>query len=338
MTDTRQTRRAVVCAVATTVILLGGCTSSAPNANDTTSAGTGFAAIPGIVERVEPSVVTISTAKGSGSGVIFRSDGIVVTNAHVVAESNKVRVEFADQSTSYGTVEAKDAVTDLAIVKVDRSGLPAAEFETTLPVPGELVLAMGAPLGFDNSVTAGIISGLSRQIPGSAARSKALVDLIQTDAAISPGNSGGALVNSRGEVVGINEAYIPPQAGAVSLGFAIPAATVTDVVGQLLEDGTADHPFVGIRPARLTERTAEALGLENAEGVLVGAVVKDGPAARVGVRPGDVITALGTKEVDSVEDFLAALRDVDPGQRIDLRVERAGRGLTLALTAGELPA
>ncbi|MBG6182675.1 hypothetical protein IWX65_000608 [Arthrobacter sp. CAN_A214] len=170
---------------------------------------------------------------------------------------------FADGQRVSGTVEATDVVSDLALVRADRTGLPAAEFETDLPRTGETAIVIGSPLGFENTVTAGIISGLHREIPGSARTSQSLVDLIQTDAPISPGNSGGAVVNGQGKIIGISEAYIPPQSGAVALGFAIPAATAVEVAEQLLEDGTAEHAFLGLVPGAITAQIAQQLGLES---------------------------------------------------------------------------
>lgn len=320
--------------------LLAGCTSdpdapeSAPAAGPVSHA---FTEIPEVVQRVEPSVVTIFAGSGSGSGVVYKADGVIVTNAHVVGEAARVEVAFADGRRLPGTVMARDKVTDLALVRTSRKDLPAAKFVPGLPRPGELVMAMGAPLGFTNSVTAGIVSGLGREIPGSASRTRALVDLIQTDAAISPGNSGGALVNIEGEVVGINEAYIPPQAGAVSLGFAIPAATVTDVADELLATGKASHPYLGIVPTRITSQIADALDLRTSSGVLVRDVAAKGPAAGAGVEPGDVMTRFNGQEVRTVEEFLGELRDVEPGEKVRLDIRRQEETLNLALTAGELP-
>src|SRR4030095_1189509 len=154
---------------------------------------------------------------------------------------------------------------------------------------------MGSPLGFQNAITAGIISGLHREIPGSAEQGiRSLVDLVQTDAAISPGNSGGALVNGRGEVVGVNVAYIPPEQGAVAIGFAIPAATAVDVVGQLLRNGRATHSYLGIQPDQVTSEVASQLGLDQARGVLVREVVEGGPADRAGLRPGDGVVRIAS--------------------------------------------
>jgi S1-C subfamily serine protease len=154
--------------------------------------------------------VTVFTDSGLGSGVVYSKDGLIITNEHVVRGNSTVEVGFADGRRVAGTVRATDPVSDLALVEAKRTGLPAAKFQSALPRIGELAVVIGSPLGFENTATAGIISGLHRQIPGSSSSSQSLVDLIQTDAAISPGNSGGAVVNSRGEVVGISEAYIPP--------------------------------------------------------------------------------------------------------------------------------
>lgn len=181
---------------------------------------------------------------------------------------------------------------------------------------------IGSPLGFENTATAGIISGLHREIPGSAASSQSLVDLIQTDAAISPGNSGGALVNGRGEVVGISEAYIPPQSGAVALGFAIPAATAVKVADQLREDVTADHAFIGPTLGDITPQIAERLGLPDTRGALALAVPDGGPAAKAGIRSGDVLVKLDGEELAAPEDLLAALRSRSPGQTVTVEFRR----------------
>ncbi|HEX2214532.1 MAG TPA: trypsin-like peptidase domain-containing protein, partial [Mycobacterium sp.] len=217
-----------------------------PPAADTLLPATGFA---DLVERVSPSVVTIQLPGGVGSGVVLRPD-IIVTNAHVVGNAREVTIGFADGINATGEVLAADDVTDLAVVRSERGDLPVPEYRSDLPRPGEIAVAIGSPLGFENTVTAGIISGLNRNIPDSAVASSSLVDLIQTDASISPGNSGGALLDADGRVVGINEAYIPPAAGAVSLGFAIPTSTVLDVTEQLLTDGRATHSFLGVSTSR----------------------------------------------------------------------------------------
>jgi serine protease DegQ len=294
--------------------------------------------IPGIVRRVEPSVVTISRDQGTGSGVVWSKDGVVVTNAHVVGDVRTVEVAFFDGRRAGGRVRATDPDTDLAVVDVERKDLQPATFQERLPAVGELAVAMGSPLGFQNTITAGIISGLHREIPGSAEQGiRSLVDLVQTDAAISPGNSGGALVNGRGEVVGINVAYIPPEQGAVAIGFAIPGATAVDVVGQLLRNGRASHSYLGIQPDQVTSEVAAQLGLDQARGVVVLSVVGGGPAAQAGLRPGDVIVRLDDANVDTVEDLFGELRRRRPGSQVRLTLVRDGRERQATVTLADRP-
>ena len=283
----------------------------------------GPADIPTIVTNVQPSVVTVFTGRGGlGSGVVYSEDGLILTNEHVVRGRQNVEVGFADGRRVAGKVRATDEISDLALVEAERTGLPAAKFQTDLPRIGELAIVIGSPLGFENTVTSGIISGLHREIPGSASSSQSLVDLIQTDAAISPGNSGGAVVNGRGEVIGISEAYIPPSTGAVALGFAIPAATAVKVADQLREDGTADHAFIGLGLAEITEPIANELGLPDTRGALALSVQEGGPAAKAGMSAGDVIIKLDGDEVASPEDLLAALRSKSPGQTVTVEFRR----------------
>ena len=294
--------------------------------------------IPGIVRKVEPSVVTISTDEGTGSGVVWSKDGVVVTNAHVVGDARDVEVAFFDGQRADGRVRATDPDTDLAVVDAERKDLEPATFQEQLPAMGELAVAMGSPLGFQNTVTAGIISGLHREIPGSAQENiRSLVDLIQTDAAISPGNSGGALVNGRGQVVGVNVAYIPPEQGAVAIGFAIPAATAVDVVGQLLKNGRATHSYLGVQPDQVTAEVAAQLGLDKARGVVVLEVVRGGPAERAGLRPGDVIVRIDDDPVDTVEDLFGELRQRKPSSQAGITYLRDGREHQATVTLADRP-
>jgi S1-C subfamily serine protease len=244
-------------------------------------------------------------------------------------------IAFADGQRATATVRAVDPVTDLALVQTDRKNLPPARFATRLPTVGSLAVVIGSPLGFQNSVTAGIISGLHREIPGSATESQALVDLIQTDAPISPGNSGGAVANAGGEVVGISEAYIPPQAGAVAIGFAIPAATVLDIADQLQREGRARHAFAGLEPQPITPQIASRLGLGSTDGMIVAGVVPNGPADKAGLRPGQIVTAVDSQRISTPEDFIGALRQHRPGDTVTVKAHQAGqpeRGVRLTLT------
>ena len=302
--------------------------------------GAGLEAVPAVAKNVAPSVVTIVTADGNGSGVVFSADGVIVTNEHVVRRNTSVQVVFADGQRVGGTVRATDAVTDVALVQADRRNLPAARFQPALPVVGSLAVVIGSPLGLENSVTAGVISGLHREIPGSTTQgSQSLIDLIQTDAAISPGNSGGALVNAAGEVIGLSEAYIPPQAGAVSIGFAIPTATVLDVADQLQRTGQARHAFAGLAPAPITPDIAVQLGLPDTDGVIVSGIVPGGPADTAGLRPGDLLLAMDGQPLRTPEDFLAALRLHDPDDTVTLTIRGTdGAQRDVKLTLADRPA
>lgn len=294
--------------------------------------------IPEVVAAIDASVVTVEVPGGVGSGVVYRDGGYVVTNRHVVGDAQTVNLELADGSKTPAKVLATDAETDLAVLKAERADLPPAPFQRTVPPVGSLVLAIGSPLGFQNSVTSGILSGVGREIPGAAsAGGQALVDLLQTDAAISPGNSGGALLNAAGEVVGINEAYIPPSVGAVNLGFAIPATTVIDVVDQLIATGEAIHPYLGINGGTLNPATAQGLGVAADSGVVVAGVAPDSPAATAGLQAGDIVIGFNGEQIDSFEDLLGELRGVDPGDEVPVEVLRAGETLTVQVTIAEQP-
>ncbi|MCU1434159.1 MAG: signal protein [Pseudarthrobacter sp.] len=337
-------------------VALSGCTNSpTPGLSPATTgpaSGTAASAAPApapagpdaalsitqIVENLAPSVVTIFTDGGVGSGVVYSEDGLILTNEHVVRGNSEVEVGFADGQRVAGTVKATDAVTDLALVQASRTGLPKPTYQAALPKVGEGAVVLGSPLGFENTATAGIISGLHRSIPGSAQDSLSLVDLIQTDAPISPGNSGGAVINMRGEVVGISEAYIPPSAGAVALGFAIPAATAVEVAEELLADGTAEHAYLGLTPGELTRQIAEQLGIEASTGVVVLSVDGDGPAGRAGIRPGDVLESMEGVELTAPEKLLGELRNRNPGDTVGFKVKRGGESLDIKVELSERPA
>ncbi|TDT86093.1 S1-C subfamily serine protease [Arthrobacter sp. AG258] len=359
----RRLQAAAAAGVLTAGLALGGCTgtpsppapsssfpSPAPSSSAGSSApasgtpapggdaGTAAGNLPQLVENLSPSVVTIFTQSGLGSGVVYSADGLILTNEHVIRGATTVEVGFADGQRVEGTVKASDAVTDLALVQAKRTGLPKPTYQTNLPKVGEGALVLGSPLGFENTATAGIISGLHRSIPGSASNSLSLVDLIQTDAPISPGNSGGAVINMRGEVIGISEAYIPPSAGAVSLGFAIPAATAVDVAEELLASGTAKHAYLGLTPGELTAQIADQLGIQGGSGVVVLAADTDGPAGRAGIRPGDVLQSMEGVELTTPEKLLAELRKRNPGDTVGFKVKRGDQSLDIKVDLTDRPA
>ena len=356
----------LVAAASLAALMVGGCGSGGEEAQTEEAPAEGAAAQAGetsgsdfanwpvdeIAAEVEPSVVQVNVraiqetpqgpqeGQGLGSGVIFREDGYIITNNHVIQEAEEVNIAFADGTTEAGEVVGTDPSTDLAVVKVDRENLPAADFVEDLSLrPGELAVTVGSPSGFQSTVSQGVISGLNREVPASLTggrQEEALVDLIQTDAAISPGNSGGALVNEESQVVGINAAYLPPgQTGAVNIGFAIPSTTAISVADQIIETGRATHPYLGVGIANLTPEIAERFGFATEKGVLITGVEPGGPADDAGVEPRGVITAVGEEEVQDTGDLLAALRDYAPGDEAELTVVRDGEESQVTVELGE---
>ena len=353
--------RVLLAVLATLLLLAAGCAADEEDgrraserdeeaAAETASSEEAVWPVAEVARRVESSVVQVKVssirtspygpreARGLGSGVIYREDGYIITNNHVVAGADTVNVAFADGSVETGEVVGGDPYTDIAVVKVDRGNLPAAEFGDSRDlVVGQLAVAAGSPSGFQSTVTAGVISGLNREIPPEITggpQQTALVDLIQTDAAISPGSSGGALVDRNAEVIGINVAYLPPaQTGAVDLGFAIPTSTATDVADQIIEGGRAEHPYVGVSLVDLTPEIARRFDNSVESGAIITGVDPGGPASDAGINRGGVITAVEDKEITSTGDLLAALRRYDPGDSVEITVARAGnaREFTLQL-------
>ncbi|QUH04075.1 trypsin-like peptidase domain-containing protein [Saccharopolyspora erythraea] len=336
-------------AVTLVLVVLGACTDLSDrqpppgqdqqetNASPPGEAGT-LAVVPDLVERLGPSVVTVQLSEGSGSGVVYRADGLIVTNEHVVRGAREVTVAFADGTRAQGQVRATDRRTDLAVVQVPRHDLPAPQFARELPRKGVLAVAIGTPLGLENTVTSGIVSGLGREVPAAAhADDIPLIDLIQTDAPISPGSSGGALLDAAGRVIGINQASAPSQLGAESIGFAIPSTTVVSTVEQLLADGTAQHPYLGASMVTVTDTLRQAMKLQVQRGAIVLNVEPDSPAAAAGVQPADVIVRFAGQDITNVENVLGALRNIPPGQTAPLTVRRGGQAVELTVTVAERP-
>jgi serine protease DegQ len=327
----------------------GGAAGSATGTASGSAASTGAPAgngkyagledVPGIVTEVETSVVTILTTTGVGSGVVYRADGIIVTDAHVVEDEqhhpfNTVQVQFADGSQVSASVVGVDDTTDVGVLRTERGNLPAAKFAPALPAVGELAVVLGSPLGLAETVTAGIVSALHRNMPASEGSPQGSIDLIQTDAPISPGNSGGAVVNGKAEVIGLSEAYLPPSSGAVAIGFVTPAATVTDVADQLLNNGTVTHAALGVVPTDITAEIAQRFSLPTTSGALVVDVPSGGAADAAGLKPGDIITAVDGTAVTNSLDLVADIRKKDPGDRVELTVLRGGKSSTVSVTLG----
>jgi len=279
--------------------------------------------------------------EGVGSGVIYSSDGYIITCDHVVNENGTpaqtVEVTFSDGEKVPAKIVGSDSFTDIAVIKVNMTGLRAASFaQAALVKAGEYAIAIGSPEDYSNSVTMGIVSGLGRSVEN--AGSTALVDLIQTDAAISPGNSGGALLNSAGDVIGINEAYLPPAStGAENVAFAIPADTAVSIAKELIATGHATHPYMGIDDMTVTSEVQQQYGLSLSSGVLVTNMDSTGPAAKAGLEQGDIIVGFAGTPITQEADLILALRAAKVGSTVPVKIDRNGKALTLKLTLVEAP-
>ena len=303
---------------------------------------------------IGPSVVTVevtgqgndqfgqaSSVSDTGSGVILRSDGYVLTNNHVVAAAvggGSVHVTLSDGRTVSATIVGTDQSTDLAVLKLDGvSGLTAATFAKSEALKvGQAVLAVGAPLGLANTVTQGIVSTLHRPVRTgeSGASSQAVLDAVQTDAAINPGNSGGALVDLAGRVVGINSAIATTggsasgQSGNIGVGFAIPSETATRVADQLIATGKAAHSQMGVSVADAPNATDGAPGL----GATIRDVTSGGPAAKAGVQAGDIVTKVDDRRVTDADSLIVAIRSHEAGSTVTLTLTRGGSTRTVKVT------
>ncbi|MDJ0799011.1 MAG: HhoA/HhoB/HtrA family serine endopeptidase [Calothrix sp. MO_167.B12] len=288
-----------------------------------------------------PQQPTRRQVRGLGSGVIFDRSGLVLTNAHVVDKADRVKVRLKDGRTVDGKVKGVDEVTDLAVVKINASNLPVAPLGNSGKVQvGDWAIAVGNPLGFDNTVTLGIVSTLKRPSSQVGISDKRL-DFIQTDAAINPGNSGGPLVNDRGEVIGINTAI---RADAMGIGFAIPIDKAKDIASQLQRNGKVAHPYLGVQMVTLTPDLAKqnnsdpnsAITLPEVNGVLVMRVLPNSPAASSGMRRGDVILEIDGKAVKTAERLQNMVENTRVGQTLQVKVQRGGQTQQLSIRTGEL--
>ncbi len=280
--------------------------------------------------------------KGTGSGFILSGDGQILTNAHVVDGADTVTVTLKDGRSFQGKVLGKDELTDVAVVKIQADNLPSVTLGNSDQLqPGEWAIAIGNPLGLDNSVTTGIISATGRTSNQIGAPDKR-VEFIQTDAAINPGNSGGPLLNSRGEVIGMNTAIIQ---GAQGLGFSIPINTAQRISKQLIATGKVQHPYLGIQMLGLTPQIKQNLNsdpnsgitVNEDKGVLVVKVMPNSPAAKAGVRAGDVIKSLNGKSVTDASSVQRAVESSQVGGNLSLELRRNGQTINLAVQPGAFP-
>ena len=318
-------------------------------------------AITDAVARVAPSVVTVQTevieqvpadvfeqffggrsgqrtAAGLGSGFIIRPDGAIVTNAHVVAGATRIQVAMRDGTTYPARLIGSDEANDLAVIKIDAKNLPVAPLGSSNDLLiGEWAIAIGNPYGFilansEPSVTAGVVSGTGRNLATPSEGSGVYVDMIQTDASINPGNSGGPLVNAAGQVIGVNSSIFSPSGGSIGIGFAIPINRARRVAEDLLAHGVVRHPWIGMQPAM-----ARQTGVGSNTGVVVASVVPGSPAARAGIRPGDVIIRSRSRALHNPYDWYAELLELRVGDSDSIIVKRAGREMPISVQVADLP-
>jgi putative serine protease PepD len=284
-----------------------------------------------VYAAASPSVVSVRTQSGSGTGFLVDSNGTIVTNAHVVGDASQVQVRFQDDGDEHtAQVLGVDASTDLAAIKVDAGAAggvrPLQLADSDNAQVGDPVVAIGYPLGLDRTATAGIVSGLEREIQ--APNGFSIDKVIQTDAPINPGNSGGPLLNARGQVIGVNSQIATAGGGngSVGIGFAVPSNTIREVLPQLEQGAAPQHAYLGLSTSQ-----------DPNGGAQVGDATPGGPAARAGIQPGDVVTEVDGDAVKNPEDVAQAIEDNKPGDRVEVRVERGGSEHTIEVTLGQRP-
>ena len=330
-----------------------------------------------LYEEVNPSVVNIrvvtnvpsafaglpdSQQQGQGSGFVWDTQGHIVTNNHVVENATRIEVTFSDGATLSATVVGTDPDSDLAVIKVDPTAhemKPVKAGDSDAVKVGQRAIAIGNPFGLQGTLTAGIVSALGRDLPAGSQNattgsSYRIPDVIQTDASINPGNSGGPLLDSKGEVIGVNSAIESPVSASAGIGFAIPVSIVKQVVPSLIQTGTYRHPWLGVSVVALSPDLAKAMGLAASQrGILVMEVASGGPAEKAGVKPsgttvevdgaqvpvgGDVIVQIDSQEVRRSENLISYLaQNTTVGQQVTLKVLRDGKTLEIQATLGERP-
>ena len=269
--------------------------------------------------------------RGEGSGFIVSSDGVILTNAHVVRGAKEVTVKLTDRREFSAKVLGSDPKTDVAVLKIEAKGLPTVKLGQTSQLRvGDWVLAIGSPFGFENSVTAGVVSAKGRSLPDDS-----FVPFLQTDVAINPGNSGGPLFNAQGEVVGINSQIYTRSGGYQGVSFAIPIELATRVQQQIQTSGKAQHAKLGVSVQEVNQAFADSFKLDKPEGALVASVEKNGPAAAAGLEPGDVVRKVDGTPIVSSGDLPAFIGQALPGQKVSLEVWRKGEAKTLSATLGD---
>ena len=269
-----------------------------------------------------------------GSGVIVSTDGIILTNFHVVESADDIEVLLADGRRSRAAVVGGDPETDLAVLRIELEGLPAIDFGNEAEAQiGDVVLAIGNPFGVGQTVTMGIVSALGRNQLGI----NTFENFIQTDAAINPGNSGGPLVDTRGRLLGVNTAIYSRSGGSLGIGFAIPASTARQVTEQIVASGAVTRGYIGVEPQDITPELAEAFKLPRSEGTIIAGVMRGGPADRAGVKVGDILVDVGGREVRNTASMLDLISRLEPGSSAQFRFVRDGKPGELAIVVGKRP-
>jgi serine protease Do len=352
-------------------VAVAAAAAAAPAGAEARTIGTGVDSYAPIVEKVAPTVVTIRSERrvrnpqqfpfaqdpffqrffgdrapqqqmpeprregGLGSGVIISADGYVVTNHHVIDGAEEITVELTDGRSFKGNVVGSDPPSDLAVVKINGSNFPVAPVGNSDGVRvGDVVLAVGNPMGVGQTVTMGIISAKGR---ATGLGDGSFEDFLQTDAPINHGNSGGALVNTRGELVGINSQILSPSGGNIGIGFAIPANMAQQVFRSLITDGRVHRGMLGVTVQSMTPDLARSLELKGTGGALVSSVQANGPADKAGLKRGDVVTTINGVKVSDSNSLRNHVASLKPGTKATLTVARDGREQTLTATLGELP-
>jgi serine protease Do len=278
---------------------------------------------------IDPFFFQIIPQQGLGSGVIIRSDGLILTNNHVIADATKIEVTLSNGKTYKGEVLGTDPTSDLALVKINATDLPTATLgDSSKAKVGEFVIAIGNPYGLDHTVTLGVISAVERNIDTG---DSTMYGVIQTDAAINPGNSGGPLVNLKGEVIGINTMIYQNAQG---LGFAVSSNTAKRVIDSILKTGSVKWPYLGVKVTTMTQELANAYNIKYTEGAFVADVVVGSPAYIAGIRKYDIITAVNDKAIKTSDDLISTIRNYSPNDKVNITVSRNGKIMNFEVVLG----
>ncbi len=271
---------------------------------------------------------------GLGSGVIVSPEGYILTNFHVIEGAQEIEVTLSDSRKATAKLIGADPDTDLAILRIQLDRLPVIALgnSDSLQV-GDRVLAIGNPFGVGQTVTSGIVSALGRNQLGI----NTFENFIQTDAAINPGNSGGALVDVQGNLLGINTAIYSRSGGNMGIGFAIPVSTARQVLEGIVKDGQVTRGWLGVEPTEITPEMAETFGLKQTQGVIITGVLQDGPAAKAGIKPGDVLLRVAGKDIQNVGELLTHIASLPPGQQVKVELARRNTAMTLDVTPAQRP-